>query len=158
MGAETGIVQIGDYDTPGTLGAKVLALKALLADPDTTNTSGAIAGGGLLDEMSPPALAQLRVELDALALAITGGADDIAYGQYTCVAADDTAGLVNIVTGLADTAITAIAVTIVRSGSIVQSDQVVTEPSAGTIRVADGSSYAVTAGDVITWFAIDLAA
>jgi hypothetical protein len=64
MGATTGIVQLGAYD--GTDAENIDELLALLPDPDTDSSSGAIAGGGLLDEISPAALAQLRVELLAI--------------------------------------------------------------------------------------------
>jgi hypothetical protein len=64
MGATTGIVQLGAYD--GTDEENIDELLALLPDPDTDSSSGAIAGGGLLDEISPAALAQLRVELLAI--------------------------------------------------------------------------------------------
>jgi hypothetical protein len=109
--------------------------------------------------MSPGAAAQLLVELAALRAGLIGsGHDNVAFGQYTAVAADATANQTDIVTGLADTAVTAIAVTITRAGSIVTEDAVITEPSAGTIRVADGgATYVLTAGDIITWFAMDLA-
>ncbi len=71
MGATTGIVALGDYaGNDATAGDAIDVLLALLADPDTESSSGAIAGGGLLDEMSPAALAQLRVELTALKAAV----------------------------------------------------------------------------------------
>jgi len=66
MGATTGVVALGDYTGSATAGAGIDKLVALLANPDSTSSSGAIAGGGLLDEMSPACLAQLRVELAAL--------------------------------------------------------------------------------------------
>jgi hypothetical protein len=75
MGATTGIVKLGNYAGAASDSAAVDILLALLPNPDavlsqTTNSSGAIAGGGLLDEMSPGCLAQLRVELLALKDAI----------------------------------------------------------------------------------------
>lgn len=157
MGALTGLVAVGDYST-GTLGEKINTLLDLIPDTSSTSSSGAQAGGGLLDEMSPVAADGLRVELNALLAAVDAGGDDVAYGQYTVLAADATANLVNIVTGLADTSLANIAVTVTRAGSIVTADAAITEPSAGTIRVADGSTYNTTAGDIITWFARDPAA
>lgn len=153
MGATTGLAIIGNYAGVAGAAAKVAVLKGLIPNPDSTSTSGAQAGGGLLDEMSPVAAAQLRVELDALADNLDGGGADVAYGQYTVVTADDTEGHHDIVTGLADTSLTNIAVTITRSGSLSGADAVITEPTAGTIRIADGSTYKLTAGDIITWFA-----
>ena len=67
MAAVTGITVIGDYVTAGTDQAKVLRLLALIPDVDSTSSSGAQAGGGMLDEMSPAAAVQIRVELTALA-------------------------------------------------------------------------------------------
>ncbi len=54
----------------GTPRAAVNQLLALIPNPDSTSSSGAIAGGGFLDEMSPAAAVQLRVELTALAAAV----------------------------------------------------------------------------------------
>ena len=66
-----GLVAIGDYaGNDDTAGDAIDVLIGLLADPDTTSSSGAQAGGGFLDEMSPAACAQLRVELTALKAAI----------------------------------------------------------------------------------------
>jgi hypothetical protein len=146
VGSSTGIVALGTYTGIGD--NNIDTLLALLADPDSSSSSGAIAHGGLLDEMSPAALTQLRVELAAMKAATAGSA---ASGQYTVVAADDTANLKDIVTGLADLTIANVAVTVTRAGSIVTSDAVITEPVAGTIRVADGSTYHLTAGDKINW-------
>jgi len=71
MGATTGIATIGDYAGAANDPARVQVLLDLIADPDTTSSSGAQAGGGLLDEMSAVAAAQLRVELAALKAAVT---------------------------------------------------------------------------------------
>lgn len=66
MSALTGISPVGNYAGVTTAGAGIDRLVALLPNPDTTSTSGAIAGGGFLDQMSPAAVVQLRVELAAL--------------------------------------------------------------------------------------------
>jgi hypothetical protein len=66
MSATTGISPIGSYAGVTTAGAGIDRLVALLANPDTNSTSGAQAGGGFLDQMSPAAVVQLRVELAAL--------------------------------------------------------------------------------------------
>lgn len=156
MGATTGIAAIGTYDSD-VVSENIDELIALIPDPDLMNatSSGAQAGGGNLDEMSPIAAAHLRVELAAIKAA-GGTGVPLAAGRYTCVAADATANLVNIVTGVADLTAAEWCVTIWRAGSIIQSDQAVTEPSAGTIRVADGAmTYVVTAGDIIVWAVVD---
>lgn len=70
MGATTGIVALGNYASAANDAAAVDILLNLIPDPDTLSSSGAIAGGGLLDEMSPACCAQLRVELTALKDAI----------------------------------------------------------------------------------------
>lgn len=62
----TGIAAVGDYSGVTTAGAGIDLLLARIPDPDSTSTSGAQAGGGNLDEMSPIAAAHLRVELTAL--------------------------------------------------------------------------------------------
>lgn len=153
MGASSdGIAVIGDY-TDAVLATRVGVLLDLIPDPDTTSTSGAQAGGGNLDEMSAIAAAHLRVELEALA---ASGADlgFAAAGKYTMVAADDTANQVDIVTGLANITLANGAVQIRRAGADVTADAVISEPVAGTIRVADGAAtYDCTAGDVVWWIA-----
>ena len=69
-------------------------------------------------------------------------------GTYTAVAGDDSANKASIDTGKAD-AVGCI-VQVLRSGVVVGADA---KPSvvAGVIAVEDGSSYKVTAGDVINW-------
>jgi len=74
-------------------------------------------------------------------------------GQYVMVAGDDTAGLTDIVTGLST--ITAYVVTITTSAGVdAKSDAVITDATAGTIRIADGSTYACTATHIVNWIAI----
>lgn len=76
-----------------------------------------------------------------------------ASGAYTVVAGDDTAGTKAIATGL--TAIDTFRVQIRRAGVDVSADAIVSA-SAGTLTVADGgATYALTAGDVIHWWARD---
>lgn len=75
MGVLTGIQVIGNYAGAANDQAAVDVLLALLPNPDSgAGSSGASANGGLgaghLDEMSPGACAQLRVELTALRAAI----------------------------------------------------------------------------------------
>lgn len=148
MGALTGIIKLGVYGSAAA-DTNIDELLALLADPDTDSSSGAQAGGGLLDEMSPAALAQLRVELTAIKTASAGSG---ASGQHLVTAGDAAANLVNIVTGLADLTLANVAVTVTRAGAIVTADAVITEPAPGTIRVADGGvTYNTTAGDLINW-------
>lgn len=72
MGATTGIVAIGNYAGAANDAAAVDILLNLLPNGDSTSSSGAIQGGiGMLDEISPAALAQLRVELTALKAAVS---------------------------------------------------------------------------------------
>ena len=68
----TGLKAMADLTT-GSPTHKVMIqrVRALIPDPDSTSTSGAQAGGwGFLDQMSPAAAAQIRVELIALEAAI----------------------------------------------------------------------------------------
>ena len=64
-----GIAPIGAYGTPTPTTAldALTKLFLLIPNPDSTELGGAQAGGGNLDEMSPIAAAQLRVEILALA-------------------------------------------------------------------------------------------
>ena len=71
MGASTGIAAIGNYAGAANDGAAVQILIDRIPDSDTTKTSGAQAGGGFLDEMSPAAAVALRVELTALKAAVS---------------------------------------------------------------------------------------
>lgn len=72
-------------------------------------------------------------------------------GKATVSSAQATANAVDIVTGLA--AVSAYIVQIYKSGVDVKADAVMSQPAAGTLRIADGSTYSVTEGDVISWIA-----
>lgn len=81
--------------------------------------------------------------------AVLGSNKACAHGAYTAVAGDDSAGTLDIDTGL--DSIESLNVLILRSDVPVYSDQDVSY-SGGTITVADGAAtYAITAGDVIHW-------
>jgi hypothetical protein len=69
-------------------------------------------------------------------------------GTYTAVQADDNTGYKLIDTGMANA--TGFIVQIVRAGVVDGADA---KPSiaAGVLTVADGTTYKVTAGDVINW-------
>lgn len=77
MSAISGVSPIGDYTGDATAGAAIDKLLALIPNPDAAHGSGAVAGGNqgilntYLDEMSPGAAAQLRVELLALKAEVT---------------------------------------------------------------------------------------
>jgi hypothetical protein len=79
MGATTGMNAIGNYAGAANDGAAVDILIALIPNPDAALAgSGAIADSAnqgvnntFLDEMSPGAAAQLRVELTALKAAVS---------------------------------------------------------------------------------------
>ncbi len=79
-----------------------------------------------------------------------GAAGSVPGDSYTAVADDDTAGTLDIVTGLSS--VDSFQVQILRAGVDVTGDAVISE-AAGTITVADGSTYAITADDVINWLA-----
>lgn len=70
MPSDTGILAVGDYDAAATAEDALLILKGIIPNPDSTSTSGAQGGGGMLDQMSPAAAVQLRVEIDAMIEAI----------------------------------------------------------------------------------------
>lgn len=148
--SSTGFLPVGVYVGDG---GDVNRLLALIPNIDTASSSGAIAGGGFLDEMSPVAALQLRVELNAINAAV-GNPGGYRQGAYTVLAADVTATHADIVTGLADITIANCIVKITRAGADVTRDAAITEPVAGTIRVASGAStYALTAGDIIHFYA-----
>ena len=69
----TGLKAMADLTTGApTNKAKIALVRALIPDPDSTSTSGAQAGGwGFLDQISPAAAAQSRVELIALEASVT---------------------------------------------------------------------------------------
>ena len=69
-------------------------------------------------------------------------------GVYTAIEADNTAGKAEINTGMANA--TGFIVQIVRAGVVDGADA---KPSiaAGVLTVANGSTYKVTAADVINW-------
>lgn len=77
MGVTSGVTPIGDYTTGAPANKVVIdRLLALIPDPDAAHGSGAVGGGSqgiantYLDEMSPGAAAQIRVELLAAQAAI----------------------------------------------------------------------------------------
>lgn len=154
MGMLDGIQSQIDYSAAATTGEKIDLLLGAIPDPDTTSTSGSQQGIlSYLDEMMPMAAAVLRVEIGALRDSLTGDSDDIANGVHTVTAGEAAAGQVDIVTGLGDIQVAQAAITVVRAGSRVTADAVITEPTPGTIRIADGSTYNTTAGDTIRWSA-----
>lgn len=71
--------------------------------------------------------------------------------RHTVTADEDTAGLVHISTGLADVSVRFVQV--IRSGKVATSDAAVSD-SGGVVTVADGSTYVLTAADVIDVIAI----
>lgn len=156
-----GIQTIGTYGSD--IGANLNQLLALIPDPDSARNApggtGAVAGAsqspvgaGFLDEMSPGAAAQLRVELFAMG-AGNSAAQDFASGEYTITADDATANLVDIVTGMTDLVLNQCAISVWNGSTLATSDAVITEPTPGTIRVADGSTYNTVAGYRIVWMA-----
>jgi hypothetical protein len=149
MGATTGIVAVGTY--VGNPLVDLATLLALIPNPDIEHDPGRAAGSNL-DEMAPSTAAQLRVEL--LAMGAGGAGAAVASGSKTVSAGEATANQADIVTGLANITLANGSVSIFRAGTNVTADAVITEPTPGTIRVADGgATYNVTAGDIINWTA-----
>lgn len=76
----TGIAPLVDYSALATNALRVAAFLALIPNIDTPNLggTGAVSGGGYLDEMSPVAANQLRVEITALIAEVTAGIEDAA--------------------------------------------------------------------------------
>lgn len=72
MTALSGIVTQGAYAAAPNNKARVDVLLAMLPDPDSTSSSGAVqTNTQFLDEMSPIAVATLRAELLAMKANIT---------------------------------------------------------------------------------------
>lgn len=70
--SKIGLVPQADLTTGAPTNKQMVArIRALIPDPDTRSSSGAISGKGFYDEMSPAIAAQLHVELTALETAIT---------------------------------------------------------------------------------------
>ena len=82
---------------------------------------------------------------------VTDGGQSTRGGSYTMLAADATANLKDITTGLST--ITGLALLVLRAGVNVLGDAVVTI-TGGTVRIADGSTYNTTANDVVKWIAV----
>jgi hypothetical protein len=142
MSVLTGLAPVGTYGSQTE--SNFDELLRIIPDPDAPHGTGAVAGGAHLDEMSPGAAAQLRVEL--LAALAAGGVS----GTYTVTEADNTANQINITTGLADFTLTKSAVSIYRSGSEVLTARTLSKQSGGVLRIAD-STYQATAGDIVNW-------
>jgi hypothetical protein len=149
--ATAGMEVLGTYLHDGT---DIDVLLALIPDPDVApaqagGVNSASGSASFLDEMSPVAAAQLRNELAAMQV---DGAD-FRIGTYTMVAADDTANLTTIVTGLANLTLANCIVQIMRAGVDVRADAILSEPVAGSLRIANGAAtYVVTAGDIVSYY------
>ena len=119
MSATTGIAAIGTYGE-ALRSARVAELLTYIPDPDSTSSSGSVAGGTngtnntYLDEMSPACATQLRVELNAI-IATLSSAD----GQYTVTAGDATNTFIDIVTGIPVFTLANTSWSIRRAGSLV---------------------------------------
>lgn len=159
MGATTGIQPVLTYT--GSLGEMLALLLTLIPDPDSGQGGTGVRpggqtgqGGAFLDEMSPAACAQLIVEIGAVQDALLGtGISDVAYGEHVITAGEATAGLVDIVTGLDDLTLSRSSISVWNDTTLATSDAVITESAAGTIRVADGTTYNTVAGYVVRWMA-----
>lgn len=105
----------------------------------TVDPSGYVS----VDSRAVPAL--IQAGFTVLGITRTAG------GRHTATSGEATANSLDIDTGLA--AIDAQVIQILRSGNVTTSDADVTVVD-GVITVADGSTYSVTAGDVINWIAV----
>lgn len=149
MSAITGLQPVGTY-VDGELATNLAELLRVIPDPDAPHGTGAVAGGGHLDEMSPGAAAQLRVEVLA-----AGGGDsetaNFASGSHTITAGEASANLVDITTGLDDFTLSKSAVSVWNATTLATSDAVISKQAGGVLRIADGSTYNTVAGYVIRW-------
>jgi hypothetical protein len=88
----------------------------------------------------------LRNNLETIEAAIP------AKGTHTVTAGEETAGTLSVDTGL--TAPTGFIVQILRAGAVATSDAALSLSDSDLV-VADGSTYAMTDGDVINWIAFE---
>lgn len=96
--------------------------------------------------------AEVTATAAQLNAAAANSATVVQAGQHSVDSDEDTAGELDIVTGLA--AVAMFQVQILRAGAVVTGDAAVSE-SEGTLTVADGGDdYAVTENDVVQWLAV----
>lgn len=113
-------------------------------DLDNMNVAAQnVALGTTLSDLGAFDVSDISAEVDALQ------AQAITRGKYTVTAGNDTANTVSIPAGLT---VAGYMVQIFRSGKQVSSDPAVSA-STTNIVVADGSTYVLTAGDIIMWMA-----
>jgi hypothetical protein len=95
--------------------------------------------------------AALGTAVGALETTVAGmaAATGLKKGTATASAAQATANLANISTGLA--AVTSWIARVYRSGVDVTADAVFSAQAGGVLRIADGSTYSVTEGDVFNY-------
>lgn len=157
MGSGTGLSVLGTYTGDGS---ELATLLALIPNPDVSPAqAGGVAdgSGGFLDQMSPAAAAQLRVEIEAMMAGYGGDENGFATGSHVVTAGEVTATVATIDTGLTTAvAFDNLMVVIERpAGTVVTLDAAVTDNNDGTFDVEDGAvTYVLTAGDIIKWFAV----
>lgn len=150
--ATAGLEAVGTY-VAGDMDGNLAELLRVIPDPDAAPGTGAVAGGGFLDEMSPGCAAQLRVEIDSMGGGSTSAEKDFASGSYTVTAGDVTATYAAITTGLSDLTLASCAVSIFRSGTLT-GKPTLSETPAGTLKIeTNGSVYVLTAGDIVNYMA-----
>lgn len=140
-----GIVPVGD--------GSLADLEKLIPNPDKLRDAGST--GHHLDEMSPAAAVQLRIEINKYLATNGEPGTTTAYGTYTVTAADVIATVATVNTGVdTEDPLTTLMVIITRAGTIVTSDAVITDGEDGTFTVEDGgATYVLTADDVIEFYA-----
>ena len=77
--------------------------------------------------------------------------NQIAFGAHTVTSAEDSAGTLDITTGLAS--ITTKQVQVLTTAGVNKTGDLVITASGGTITVADGSGSTIDATDVVEWLA-----
>ncbi|MBI2424192.1 MAG: DUF2190 family protein [Candidatus Hydrogenedentes bacterium] len=168
-GAELGVMDAeafadGDYcavilpNAPGTrigIAAAAITLGALIYSAADGKLSSTAAAGSYLRGVAVQAAGANNDWFEYAPLAGGVAIDSssvVRAGIATAGAGEATANLMDITTGLA--AITGWQIQILRSGVPVILDQVLSSPSAGVLRVADGAStFQVTNGDKYNWIA-----
>ncbi len=122
------------------------SLASLVSDASGDNTKAMMGDG----TFAVVAIAANNLT-DVVSASSARGNLGVHANRHTVTAGEDTAATADIATG--GSSISAQIVQILRSGAVVTGDAVVST-SAGTLTVADGATYVLTAGDVINWIAI----
>lgn len=110
-----------------------------------------VAAGGTVNFDASTGLQIGGVESTGGVLAASKNTGSVLAGTHTVTSGEDTANTCSFASGLS--ILTAMVVMILRSGAVATGDAAVSA-SGGTLTVANGATYVLTAGDIIHWMAV----